>query len=55
MKRLIIIVEGDTEKAFVDDILSPYLCLSGIYNAIQCFKTKHSEGGLSKYSYIKMM
>ena len=25
----------------------------GIYNYIQCFKTKHSNGGLSKYSYIK--
>lgn len=53
MKRLVFIVEGETEESFVNRILSPYLCDLGYYNMIQCFKTKHSNGGLSKYSFIK--
>lgn len=53
MKRLVLIVEGETEENFVNNILRPYLCSKGIYNAVQCFKTKHSKGGISKYSYIK--
>ena len=53
MKRLVIIVEGETEESFVNNILCPYFCSKGIYNSIQCFKTKHSHGGMSKYSYIK--
>jgi len=52
MKRLIIIVEGDTEKEFVNTILSPYLQLNGV-NHVQCFKIKHSKGGLSKYEHLK--
>lgn len=53
MKRLVIIVEGETEESFVNNILCPYFCSKGLYNTIQCFKTKHSHGGISKYSYIK--
>lgn len=53
MKRLIFIVEGETEERFVNEVLANYFCSKGIYNAINCFKTKHSGGGLSKYSYIK--
>lgn len=53
MKRLLIIAEGETEEAFVNKVLSPYFRSLGIYNYIQCFKTKHSHGGVSKYSYIK--
>ena len=53
MKRLVVIAEGETEESFVNDILRPYFNSLGIYNSIQCFKTKHSNGGLSKYSYIK--
>lgn len=53
MKRLVVIVEGETEESFVNNILIPYFNSMGIYNYIQCFKTKHSNGGLSKYSYIK--
>ena len=53
MKRLVIIVEGETEESFVNNILCPYFCSKGLYNTIQCFKTKHSPGGISKYSYIK--
>lgn len=53
MKRLVIIVEGETEESFVNNILCPYFCSKGLYNTIQYFKTKHSHGGISKYSYIK--
>lgn len=53
MKRLVVIAEGETEESFVNNILTPYFNSLGIYNYIQCFKTKHSNGGLSKYSYIK--
>lgn len=52
MKRLIIIVEGDTEKEFVKTILSPFLNNQGIYS-IDCFKIKHSKGGLTTYSHLK--
>ena len=53
MKRLVIIAEGETEESFVNNILCPFFCSKGIYNSIQCFKTKHSHGGVSKFSYIK--
>lgn len=53
MKRLVVIAEGETEESFVNNILIPYFNSLGINNYIQCFKTKHSSGGLSKYSYIK--
>lgn len=53
MKRLVVIAEGETEESFVNNILKPYFNSLGIYNSIQCFKTKHSNGGLSKYLYIK--
>ncbi len=53
MKRLVVIAEGETEESFVNNILIPYFNSLGIYNSIQCFKTKHSNGGLSKYSYIR--
>ena len=53
MKRLVVIAEGETKESFVNNILIPYFNSLGIYNYIQCFKTKHSNGGLSKYSYIK--
>lgn len=53
MKRLVIIVEGDAEESFINNILSPYFNSIGIYNYIQCYKIKHSNGGLSKYSHLK--
>jgi hypothetical protein len=52
MKRLIVIVEGDSEEEFVNSILTPYLNSKEIYS-IDCFKIKHSKGGLSKYSHLK--
>lgn len=53
MKRLVLIVEGESEESFVNHVLCPYLCAEGLYNAVQCFKIKHSNGGLSQYSHIK--
>ena len=42
MKRLVFIVEGDSELRFVKEVLGPYFHSSGLYNGIQCFKLKHS-------------
>lgn len=53
MKRLVIIVEGETEEAFVHQILAPYIWACGFTTPIQCFKIKHSGGGVSKYSHIE--
>lgn len=53
MKRLVAIVEGETEEAFVNKILAPYIWSKGHNITIQCFKLKHSGGGVSKYSHIE--
>ena len=52
MKRLVFIVEGETEEAFVNNILRPYFQDCGLFNPIQCFKIKHTQGGMHKYSYV---
>lgn len=52
MKRLVIVVEGDTEKEFVDTVLSPYLYIKGV-SSVDCFKIKHTKGGLTKYQHLK--
>jgi hypothetical protein len=52
MKRLVFIVEGETEEAFVNTIIQPYLQQNGFYNPVQCFKVKHTQGGMHKYSYV---
>lgn len=52
MKRLIIVVEGDTEKEFIDKVLSPYLYAKGL-TSVNCFKIKHTKGGLTKYQHLK--
>lgn len=52
MKRLIIVVEGDTEKEFIDKVLSPYLYKKGL-QSVSCFKIKHTKGGLTKYRHLK--
>ena len=52
-RRLIFIVEGETEKEFVENLLVPrFNSELGVYD-ITCFKTKRSHGGVSKYSYIR--
>ena len=53
MKRLVFIVEGETEEAFVNTILRPYFQKGGFYNPIQCFKIKHTQGGMQKYSHVR--
>lgn len=53
MKRLIIIVEGDTEKEFIDKVLAPYLLTKGVVN-VGCFKIKHTRGGLTSYRHLKV-
>jgi hypothetical protein len=52
MKRLLIVVEGDTEKEFVDKVLKPYFQSRGIYD-VNSFKIKHTKGGLTKYQHLK--
>lgn len=53
MKRLVFIVEGETEEAFVNNLLRPYFQSCGLYNPVQCFKIKHTQGGMHKYSYVQ--
>lgn len=53
MKRLVFIVEGETEEAFVNSILRPYFQSCGLYNPVQCFKIKHTQGGMQKYSHVR--
>ena len=52
-KRLIFIVEGETEKEFVENLLVPRFNNEFGFYDIRCFKTKRSQGGVSKYSYLK--
>ncbi len=51
MRRILIIVEGDTEEAFVNTMLQPYFIHKGI--TVNCFKIKHSKGGLTKYAHFQ--
>lgn len=53
MKRFVFVVEGETEESFVNLVLNPYFNAKGAYNSVQCFKIKHSNGGVSKYSHVK--
>lgn len=52
MKRLVVIVEGDTEKEFMDQVLFPYLTGKGIYDCV-AFKIKHTKGGMVRYNHLK--
>jgi hypothetical protein len=52
MKRILIIVEGHSEKEFVDKVLTPYL-LSREVPRVDCFKIKHTKGGLTKYDHLR--
>lgn len=52
MKRLIIIVEGDSELEFIKKTLIPYLNTKGVYS-ISPFKIKHSKGGLNKFDHLQ--
>lgn len=52
MKRLLIVVEGDTEIEFVNNVLRPYLYTKGVIS-VDSFKIKHTKGGLTKYRHLK--
>lgn len=52
-KRLIFIVEGETEKEFVENVIAPRFNHEYDFYDITCFITKRSHGGVSKYTYIK--
>jgi len=55
MKKIFIIVEGQTELEFVKLLLIPYFNNNGIYEVVsQCVCTsKTGKGGLSNYEYLK--
>jgi len=59
MIRLHIIVEGETEKEFVDEVLMPELCPLGIIPDARCVETsrkggrKYSGGGINRH-YIRL-
>lgn len=52
MRRLVIIVEGDTEKEFVDKTLAPFLYQRGLH-AISSYKITKTNGGLTHYNHLK--
>ena len=59
MKRILILVEGQTEETFVRDLLMPHLAQFGIYPTPVLVETKRDEtglkykGGVSNYRKIK--
>lgn len=55
MKRLIIIVEGQTEEEFVNQVLSPYLRTKNIHSvvAIKIATSSTSKGGFVNYQHLK--
>lgn len=55
MKRLYIIVEGQTEQEFVNTLVAPYLQNHGIYNVtpILIRTSKTGKGGFVNYQHLK--
>lgn len=55
MKRVEIIVEGQTEQEFVSTILAPYLYANGVglVTPIKIRTSATGRGGLSNYEYLK--
>ena len=55
MKRLFIVVEGQTEEEFVNELLSPYLNTFGIYDvrATKITTSKGHKGGFVNYIHLK--
>lgn len=55
MKRLYIIVEGQTEQEFVNEQIAPYLCQYGIYEVtpILIHTSKSGRGGFVNYQHLK--
>lgn len=55
MKRLFIVVEGQTEDEFVRTMLRPYLSVQGIYDVtpILIRTSKSGKGGFVNYDHLK--
>ena len=55
MKRLYIVVEGQTERDFVKEILCPYLNLYDIYciTPVLIHTSRTGRGGLVNYEHLK--
>ncbi|MCW3787229.1 DUF4276 family protein [Plebeiibacterium sediminum] len=58
MKRLVFIVEGDTEIILVEKIIMPYLVAQGITNPVNCQtittnRKQNKKGGVSTYGKFK--
>ena len=56
MKRIAIIVEGDSEAEFVKELIMPYLWRQGIYDSIlpvMIQTSKGHRGGFANYEHLK--
>ena len=56
MRRIFIIVEGQTEEAFVKEVLLPYLNDHQVYNVTPIIihtNTKHYKGGFVNYAHLQ--
>lgn len=55
MKRLFIVVEGQTEEAFVKELMAPYFIHNGIYDVrpVLIQTSKGHKGGFVNYEHLK--
>ena len=55
MKRLFIVVEGQTEEAFVKELMTPYFIQKGIYDVrpLLIQTSKGHKGGFVNYEYLR--
>jgi hypothetical protein len=58
MKRLVFVVEGDTEIRLVEKLIMPYLHSKGITNTVNCVtittnRKQHKKGGVPSYGKFK--
>ena len=55
MKRLFIVVEGQTEEAFVNELMTPFFMQKGIYDVrpVLIQTSKGHKGGFVNYDHLK--
>lgn len=56
MSRIFVVVEGQTEEAFVKEVLLPYLNGYGVYDVTPIVihtNTKHYKGGFVNYAHLR--
>ena len=55
MKRLYIVVEGQTEREFVNSMIAPYLCGMGLFSVVPVLirTSKTGRGGFVAYEHLK--